>query len=299
MHRLRHIATLSILLFAASHSAAAQETYQRFPVDQDARQTREQLNRILQQYPPSLSLVLQLDPTLLTNTKYLELYPRLAAFLAQHPEIVHNPAYFFGNRAAGLQQDLLRDGIFFRPEMDVQTDRRNVLLQRLLEGLTIFFSVAFVTIVLGWLVKTVIDHRRWLRVSRVQTEAHSKLLDRFTSNEDLLAYIQTPAGRRFLDAPLTAFPPGPAAPAPLGRILWSVQIGLVLVMAGIGLQFVSYRLTDDVSQVFFVLGVLAISLGVGFGFSALVSFLLSRRMGLLDQPASGIAGGGPGQPPPS
>ncbi len=56
---------------------------------------------------------------------------------------------------------------------------------------------------LVWVVRTVVDHRRWLRQSRVQVEVHTKLLDRLTSNEDLLAYAQTPAGSRFLEsAPL-------------------------------------------------------------------------------------------------
>ena len=34
----------------------------------------------------------------------------------------------------------------------------------------------------------------------MQYQVHNKLLDRFTSNEDLLAYVQTPAGRRFLES---------------------------------------------------------------------------------------------------
>ena len=64
------------------------------------------------------------------------------------------------------------------------------------------FSLVVIMTATG--VKSFIDHRRWLRVSKIQTDAHSKLLDRLTSNEDLLAYIQSPAGRQFLEAaPLT------------------------------------------------------------------------------------------------
>ena len=47
---------------------------------------------------------------------------------------------------------------------------------------------------LGWMVKTAIDYRRWGRLTKVQTEAHTKLLDRFTGNEELLAYVKSPAG---------------------------------------------------------------------------------------------------------
>jgi uncharacterized membrane protein required for colicin V production len=86
---------------------------------------------------------------------------------------------------------------------------------------------------LVWVVRTVVDHRRWLRQSRVQVEVHTKLLDRLTSNDDLLAYAQTPAGSRFLEsAPLELGAQAPAAP--LGRIIWSVQAGVVLIVLGIG-----------------------------------------------------------------
>jgi hypothetical protein len=34
----------------------------------------------------------------------------------------------------------------------------------------------------------------------VQVEMHGKLLDRLTTNEDLLAYAQSPAGSRFLES---------------------------------------------------------------------------------------------------
>src|SRR5205823_8271480 len=60
----------------------------------DAEELRQQLERLLDQYPPSLARVLRLDPTLLTNPSYLQPYPALATFIQQHPEVPHNPAYF-------------------------------------------------------------------------------------------------------------------------------------------------------------------------------------------------------------
>src|SRR6478609_10408166 len=60
-----------------------------------AEETRRDLVELLRQYPPSLPRILRLDPSLLGNQAYLEPYPALATFLAQHPEIGHNPGYFF------------------------------------------------------------------------------------------------------------------------------------------------------------------------------------------------------------
>ena len=62
----------------------------------DAQQTREELRQVLRGYPPSVGQVLRLDPSLAAREDYLTPYPALAAFLGQHPEVAHNPAFFFG-----------------------------------------------------------------------------------------------------------------------------------------------------------------------------------------------------------
>src|SRR5262245_25457287 len=69
------------------------------PVYQDnpnAPETRQRLQELMRQYPPSVYEVLRADPTLLTRADYLAPYPALIAFLQQHPEIARNPSYFLG-----------------------------------------------------------------------------------------------------------------------------------------------------------------------------------------------------------
>jgi hypothetical protein len=129
-------------------------------------------------------------------------------------------------------------------------------------------------------------HRRWNRLSKVQFETHNKLLERFTSNDELLAYVQTPAGRRFLEsAPIPLQEAPLSIAAPLSRILWSVQAGIVLAVLGIGLLRVSGRFTDEAAQVFTVAGALMFALGGGFVISAIAAYALSRKLGLLTPPA--------------
>ena len=60
-----------------------------------ADETRQALEEVLKQYPPSLARILKLDPTLLNSDGYLQPYPQLAAFLKEHPDVAHNPSYFF------------------------------------------------------------------------------------------------------------------------------------------------------------------------------------------------------------
>ncbi len=295
--RFRTAAIAALAVLAVSSLSAAAQERQRVPepkldpkvdrrgapppaqvdyrsMDRDAGRTREELRQILNRFPPSLSRVLRYDPSLLSNESYLHTYPELASYLSQHPEVAHNPTYFVGVGE-------------YEPQ-DRQSQVIN-MWRNMMEGLFIFSIFVMVTTTLAWLIKTLIDYRRWHRVSKVQTEVHTKLLDRMASNEDLLAYIQTSPGRRFLES--TPIPmDGPRAiAAPLGRILWSVQVGTVIGIGGIGLQFVSGRVLDEMSQPLFVMGVLATSLGVGFLLSAVVAFMLSRRLGLFEPPQSPAA----------
>jgi hypothetical protein len=243
--------------------------------DQDARETRENLEEILKKLPPAVGRVLRTDPSLLANETYLSTYPMLAAFIKQHPEVRTSPQFFF-ERVGYID--------FYQPE---SAESNSVRIWRdLMQFLAI--SGVFVGIAgsLIWIIKTIVEYRRWNRVSKVHTEVHNKLLDRFTANDDLLAYMQTPAGRSFLEsAPLSLESPRPVGP-PLGRILWSVQVGVVLAAAGFGLLYVSNRVVEEVSQPLFAFGVLALAIGAGFAVSAAASFLLSRRLGLFEpQPA--------------
>lgn len=256
--------------------------------DVNAYQMRDNFQQVLRQYPPSLSEVLRLDPSLLTNTAYLAPYPNLAAFLNQHPEIAHNPGFFVGEQQFG----------FNRSEIRSSSAR---IFEEMMAGIAAFSAGVIVLGVIVWILRTAIDHRRWLRVSKIQSEVHSKLLDRFTSNQDLLAYVQTPAGKRFLEsAPISIDPASRSLTAPLGRIFFSVQAGVVLALAGIGLSWISRQLTDqDVTQPLFVVGVLALAVGLGFVLSAVIAYALSRRLGLFDQTPLGTTSDNAGVSPPN
>src|SRR5439155_3899950 len=80
----------------AAPQAAAPAAQPTAALDENARDTRERLRQILDQYPPTLGQVLRLDPTLITRADYLAPYPTLANFLAVHPEVAHNPSFFIG-----------------------------------------------------------------------------------------------------------------------------------------------------------------------------------------------------------
>jgi hypothetical protein len=250
--------------------APAPAESQAAPSNVDAEGLRQQFERLLDQYPPSLARVLRLDPTLLTNSAYLQPYPALATFISQHPDVPHNPAFFLA-RYEG-------DNAYYRRDPN---DRMFDVWKDAMTGVFVFVIFSAIAGVLAWLIKTVIDHRRWTRMLKIQTDAHTKLLDRFTSNEDLLAYMQTSAGKRFFEsAPIPIESPRSIS-APIGRILWSAQVGTVLTLAGIGLELVAARAIEDIGQPLSAVGVVVIALGIGFCVSAVLAYMLSKRLGLI------------------
>jgi len=240
----------------------------------NAEETRERLRQVIEQYSPSLFEVFRHDPSLLRNDQYLASYPGLAAFLQQHPEVGHNPGYFVGE-----------------PQWSRNRDPRTATIdawKETIEHFTIIGAFGLAAFVLTWLIRTFIDYRRWLRLTRIQTDAHTKLLDRLTSNEDLMAYIQSPSGRRFLESAPIALDGGAAKPvsAPVSRILMSLQAGVVLMAGGFGFIFASGRALEDVGPGLFTIGVLAIAFGAGFFASAILAYGLSERLGLLAPPSA-------------
>lgn len=242
------------------------------PAIPNAHDTRQSLNALLDQHPPSLREVLQIDPMLLKNSDYLAMYPALAAFLQQHPEIGHNPEFFLG--ASRLSERNTSS-----PQLEVARGLRDFA-----QFAGVLLIILTITTGVVLLVRAAAEHRRWQRASKAQAELNNKIIDRFAASNELLAYLESPHGKA-----LTALvAPGPAAArgidAPLGRIFGSLQAGSVLMFAGAGLLFISNRLRDDWSSVapgIFAIGTVVLMIGLGFLASSGISFVLSRRLGLV------------------
>lgn len=257
----------------AAPSATATAASENAP-DADSHMTRQQLHEVLRRLPPQVGRVLQLDPTLWTNPSYMSTYPELAGFVGSHPEVARSPQFFL-------------EGAVHTPEFIPESP--SVRMWRdLMEVISVFIVMVTIVGAATWLIKTFVEQRRWSRVSKTQYDVHSKLLDRFASNQDLLAYIETNAGKRFLESapvPLSVEPKSRPLHAPVGRILWSVQGGLVILAFGLGLRFVSMSIEKELVGPMAALGAIVIAIGLGLLASAGAAYLLSRKMGLWQPPA--------------
>ncbi len=220
-------ALLAVLGFCSASPASAQQT---LPAPQDVRivsppnaeDTREDLRRLLQLYPHSVGEILRRDPTLMSRGDYMASYPRVAKFIAQHPEIQRNAEFYLEGFAS-----------WQRRPVNPNFEALGVLLGAM-AGIFVFIVVISVIV---WMVRAFIQHRRWLKASQIQTEIHTKLMERMHTNEELLAYVQSPAGRRFLEAaPIRPEVETPQLSAPVGSIIWSLMAGVVLTTVGVGFR---------------------------------------------------------------
>lgn len=228
-------------------------------------EVRNRFTALVHNSAPELATILGLQPNLLANKEFMAGYPEIAQFVAEHPEVISRPRFFlaeFGDRTY-----------------------RAGPLEQILEPILALLGILLVAMALLWIFRTWIEQRRWSRLSRTQSEVHNKILDRFGTSAELLEYIRTPAGTKFLEsAPIPLHAERAPQNAPLGRVILSIQAGVIVAAAGLGMLLVSLRYSDDSGEGLFALGAIALCIGAGFIGSALVTLVLSRRLGLWAAP---------------
>lgn len=280
---------LALLLLALFHtgSLAAQTptpSGQNSVGDENLSTTREQLFKLLR-LSPKLTSVVARDPALLGNQDYVtHNNPELAQFLQQHPEIGRNPDfYLFSNSGGrGTRAERLEQVVW--PDLPVRFYRDNT------SDYLVFLVFLCLLSAAVWLFRVLMENRRWGRILKLQTEVHTKLLDRFSSSQELLTYMNTEAGRRFLEsAPLPAgIGPAPQAKMSFMRVLTPLQLGVVLTLLGTGFLLLRNNSHLEAEGPFLMLGTLGLMLGIGFIISAGLSYGLARHMGLLPQSTADI-----------
>jgi hypothetical protein len=285
---LRAIA-LFLLLFSALNRAQSQPS----PVDsrtapvasptseRDLAETREQLLTLLRM-SPTLTQVIASDPSLLADHDYVNRNnPELEKYLETHPEIVRNPEfYLFANLPPGPGRR--SDRLMRKTWNDQFRGQDDGASAELVRAVGPFLIMVTLLGTLLWLIRILLENRRWGRIFTMQTQVHGKLIDRFGNNEELLSYMSTEAGKRFLEAaPIPIeFEPDRRIPATLSRVLVPLQIGVVLTLLGIGLLSLRHSL-PEVASPLLVFGVVVLMPGIGFIISAGITWLLAARLGLM------------------
>ena len=134
-------------------------------------------------------------------------------------------------------------------------------------------SMAMVTIIV------VAIARARQRRTELQAEVQEKLIDRFGSAPELIAFLKSPEGRKFLGD----IESGPKLNA-RDRIIRGMGKSIITGLLGVGFLIIGF-LPTTANDFCVVTGFLLIALGLGFFLSALLSLKLSRNWGLMDEDA--------------
>jgi hypothetical protein len=250
--------------------------------DKDVADLQHELIGLLR-LSPRLTTVVAHDPSLLADTDYVTRNnPQLAAFLAAHPDIARNPEFYLFSHMEGSDNgpnEALERAVW--PEIYRYSGRRTGF-DEFLSDMPPLLAFACFLVAAIWGIRVFIENRRWSRTFKLQSDVHGRLIDKFSSSQELAAYMQTEAGKRFLEA----------APIPLhidtaqripnaaARILTPIQIGVVLVLLGIGF-FLLRSAGPDYTTPMTVLGTLILMPGIGFILSAGITWVLASRLGLM------------------
>jgi hypothetical protein len=253
--------------------------------EKDFAATQDQLIKLLR-LSPTLTSVVAHDPSLLANQEYVSRNnPQLAQFLAAHPEIVRNPEFYLfthldgqgGRRDQALQREVW-------PEISQPAEQwhgRPATEEFISDMPPVLGFLGFLGMLI-WLIRSFLENRRWSRIFKLQSEVHGKLIDKFSSSQELAAYMETEAGRRFLEAaPIpVGFEQEKRIPNAIARVLTPLQIGIVLVLLGMGCYLLRSASTGT-NIPMLVLGTLALMPGLGFIISAGITWILAGRLGLM------------------
>lgn len=253
--------------------------------DKDIANTQRQLIELLR-LSPTLTTVVSHDPSLLSDQAYVSREnPQLADFLVAHPEVARNPEFYLFthmNPQDGGRDEALERAVW--PEVYRMQPSRNGY-DELLSNLSPLLAFAAALCALIWAIRVFVDNRRWSRTFKLQSEVHSKLIEKFSSSQELAAYMDTDAGKRFLEAapiPLS-IENGQRMPNAVARVLNPIQIGTVLILLGIGFLLLRHA-GHDFEIPMRVLGVLVLMPGIGFILSAGFTWALATRLGLMPPP---------------
>jgi len=249
--------------------------------EKDIAALQDQLLQLLR-LSPTLAQVVARDPSLLSDTDYVNRNnPELGRFLQAHGEIANNPDFYLFNNLHGENEppsETLERKLW--PAMSNQ--RSSEALRDLISDGIAFLVFVCILSALLWLTHVLLENRRWNRIFKLQTDVHGKLIDRFGTSQEVLTYMGTEAGKRFLEATPIAvgFERQQPVPSPVARVLTPLQIGVVLTLLGVGLIFLRHSVPEADAPLL-VIGTVVLMPGLGFIISAGITWALARHLGLM------------------
>lgn len=127
----------------------------------------------------------------------------------------------------------------------------------------------------GWVVYIILEWRKLKHKNQLQ----NKIIDKLNTVPELNEFLQTEGGSRFLNfLTIEGF-------SPKEKLLSSISKGIILFILGAAFFCIDplfSTLTED-ARIFTALAFIFVALGIGFLVSSFISYLLSKKWGIIKQ----------------
>lgn len=138
---------------------------------------------------------------------------------------------------------------------------------------------ATIVISAAWVIRSIITSMKQRANTRTRAELYNKLFDKFGSAPELVEFLRSDAGLRFIEEQA-------AEPSqPLMKIMSSIRLGVSLGLVGGGILVVGNlwdrTFGEDIYNMIALVGTVALTAGVGFIIAAAISYKLCKSWGLI------------------
>lgn len=141
-------------------------------------------------------------------------------------------------------------------------------------AMIIVMPTMFVT--MAWAFKTLVNFYQQRNLTKLHYALQDKLLEKLGTSPEALEYLRSDAGERMLALAVKE------RTNPYARILSALQAGAVISLLGIGFLVLRPMVPSEGAEAFSVIGVLALSLGLGFLASSGAAYAFSKKWGLVN-----------------
>jgi len=144
------------------------------------------------------------------------------------------------------------------------------------ENMVMIIVMPTMFVITGWAFKTLLAFIQQRQLTKLHYALQDKLLEKLGSSPQAIEYLHSDAGEKMFALAAKE------RTNPYARILSALQAGAVIGFLGVGFLVLRAMVSREVAEAFSVIGVLGISLGLGFLASSAAAYAFSKSWGLIN-----------------
>ena len=140
------------------------------------------------------------------------------------------------------------------------------------EAVTMIVVFPIMIVFWGFVVWAILQWRKMKHKSQL----NHKIIDKFASVQELFDFLKTEGGDRLLQSI------GMDGLGPREKILSALTKGIIFGLLGVSLIIISQLYSGEIRYLI-ILGIIVVTLGIGFLITTYVSYRLFKKWGLMDE----------------